>query len=52
MASHPKQYLFAIYLNFFFLQTKIELPDKKPAVCKAILNVSFYYVGDYTNFWL
>ena len=39
MTSHPKQYLF-------------ELPDKKPAVCKAILNVSFYYVGDYTDFWL
>ena len=50
--SHSKQRLFVIYFNVFFLQIQIELSDKKPAVCKAFLNVSFYYVGDDTDFWL
>ena len=49
--SHPKQRLFIIYF-VFFLQIQIELSDKKPAVCKAFLNVSFYYVRDGTDFWL
>ena len=47
--SHPKQRLFVIYFNVFFLQIQIELSDKKPAVCKAFLNVSFYYVSDDTD---
>ena len=51
-ASHLKQYLFVIYFNFYFLVNKDRVPDKKPVVCKAPLNVSFYYVGDDTDFWL
>ena len=37
---------------FFFLQTKIELAYKKPAVCAALSNINFYHVSDYTDFWL
>ena len=51
MTSHPKQHLFEIYFKFFFLQIKLQLPDKNPAVCKALVNVIFYYVGDYNEFW-
>ena len=28
------------------------MPHKKPALCKALLNVSLCYVGDDTDFWL
>ena len=52
MTSHLKQHLFVIYFNFYFLVNKDRVPDKTPAVCKAPLNVSFYYVGDDTDFWL
>ena len=51
-ASHSKQHLFVIYFNFYVLANKDRVAWQKPAACKALLNVSFYYVGDDTDFWL
>ena len=50
--SYPKQDLLVIYFNLNFLANKDWDVWQNPTVCKALLNVTFYYVDDDTDFWL